>query len=43
MRTMYEGFRDEKYRPSELLISKVDKGELGVKAGRGFYEYEKKI
>ncbi|MBN2421658.1 NAD(P)-binding domain-containing protein [Candidatus Woesearchaeota archaeon] len=39
--TMYEGFKDEKYKPSPLLVEKVEKGELGRKTGKGFYDYEK--
>ncbi len=27
------------YAPPKLLVEKVDKGELGMKSGKGFYEY----
>ena len=30
-----------KYRPSPLLMRKVEAGHLGKKSGRGFYEYKK--
>ncbi|MBD3204313.1 3-hydroxybutyryl-CoA dehydrogenase [Candidatus Woesearchaeota archaeon] len=40
METMYEGFDDEKYKPSSLLVKKVKKGEIGKKTGKGFYEYK---
>ncbi|MGZ0746353.1 3-hydroxyacyl-CoA dehydrogenase NAD-binding domain-containing protein [Haloparvum sp. AD34] len=30
----------EAYRPCPLLISKVEKDEIGKKSGRGFYDYE---
>ena len=28
------------YAPPKLLVEKVDKGELGMKTGKGFYEYK---
>lgn len=31
---------DSKYRPSGLLVRMVDAGWVGVKGGRGFYEYK---
>lgn len=37
---LYEGFQNEKYKPCDLLVEKVNKGELGVKSGKGFYEYK---
>ena len=38
MQVLQEGFGD-KYRPCPLLIKYVNAGYLGVKTGRGFYQY----
>ena len=39
METLYDGFKDSKYRPCQLLRQYVEAGWLGRKTGRGFYEY----
>jgi 3-hydroxybutyryl-CoA dehydrogenase len=39
METLYDGFKDSKYRPCPLLRKYVEAGWLGKKVGRGFYEY----
>ena len=39
METLYEGFKDSKYRPCPLLRKNAEAGWLGRKTGRGFYEY----
>jgi 3-hydroxybutyryl-CoA dehydrogenase len=35
-------FKDDKYRPSPLLVDLVAKGQLGRKTGRGVYAYDTK-
>jgi 3-hydroxybutyryl-CoA dehydrogenase len=39
METLYDGFKDSKYRPCPLLRKYVEAGRLGKKSGRGFYDY----
>jgi 3-hydroxybutyryl-CoA dehydrogenase len=39
METLYNGFKDSKYRPCPLLRKYVEAGWLGRKSGRGFYQY----
>ena len=39
METLYDGFKDSKYRPCPLLRKYVETGWLGKKSGRGFYQY----
>lgn len=40
METLYNGFKDSKYRPCPLLRRYVDAGKLGKKSGEGFYRYD---
>lgn len=37
-KTLQQGFGD-KFKPPQLLAEKVQKGELGIKTRKGFYEY----
>lgn len=39
MRVLHEGLGNDKYEPASLLVSMVERGELGRKTGRGFYRY----
>ncbi len=39
MKQLHNGFNDDRYHPSNLLIKMVDKGLLGKKTGHGFYDY----
>ena len=39
METLFDGYKDTKYRPCPLLRQYVDAGWLGRKKGRGFYVY----
>jgi 3-hydroxybutyryl-CoA dehydrogenase len=42
MNVLHDGFADSKYRPCPLLKQMVQAGRLGVKSGRGFYDYPAK-
>jgi 3-hydroxybutyryl-CoA dehydrogenase len=39
LEVMSEGFNDDKFTPSKMLIEKVNEGNLGFKTGEGFYKY----
>lgn len=39
LEVLWMDFKDPKYRPCPRLVHMVDAGHLGVKSGRGFYEY----
>ena len=39
METLYDGFKDSKYRPCPLLRKYVEAGWYGRKSGKGFYDY----
>lgn len=41
METLFDGFKDPKYRPCPLLRRYVEAGWLGRKSGRGFYVYSR--
>ena len=39
LKVLYEGLGNPKYAPCPLLVNMVAAGQLGVKAGSGFYRY----
>ena len=39
LEVMHEGFGGSKYTPCPLLINMVEAGNLGIKTGKGFYDY----
>lgn len=39
LNVLHDGFKNPKYAPSNLLVNMVTSGDLGVKSGRGFYDY----
>lgn len=39
LRVLQEGFGNPKYAPCALLVNMVMAGNLGVKSGKGFYDY----
>ncbi|WP_317898365.1 3-hydroxybutyryl-CoA dehydrogenase [Aurantibacillus circumpalustris] len=39
LRVLQDGFGNPKYAPCPLLINMVTAGHLGVKSGKGFYDY----
>ncbi len=43
LNVLHEGLGNPKYAPCPLLIKMVDAGHLGVKTGRGFYDYSEGI
>ncbi len=39
LNVLHEGFGNPKYAPCPLLVNMVTSGDLGIKSGRGFYDY----
>ena len=42
LNVMHDGFKNPKYAPCPLLVNMVRAGKLGVKSGKGFYDYSDK-
>jgi 3-hydroxybutyryl-CoA dehydrogenase len=41
LEVMHDGFSNDKYKACSLLVEMVNKGNLGIKSGKGFYDYSK--
>jgi 3-hydroxybutyryl-CoA dehydrogenase len=39
LEVMHDGFSNDKYKACSLLVQMVNKGNLGIKSGKGFYDY----
>lgn len=39
LNVLYEGFGNQKYAPCPLLVKMVTAKQLGIKSGKGFYDY----
>ena len=43
LNVLHDGFGNPKYAPCPLLVNMVTAGNLGVKTGKGFYDYAKGV
>ena len=39
LNVLHKGFGDSKYSPNPVLVNLVTAGDIGVKSGKGFYDY----
>ena len=43
LNVLHKGFGDSKYSPNPVLVNLVTAGDIGVKSGKGFYDYSNGI
>ena len=43
LNVLHNGFGDSKYSPNPVLVNLVTAGDIGVKSGKGFYDYSNGI